>query len=514
MEWTLTPEQILREERPGVFVLHHGVLPEVQAMLLAMVSRAPAGGLRQRLAELIADVGGVTPLFEYPLHPRVQRFISKWVGQYGHSSPRELTGRPAVYIEGLSWLMCSHLFDSSLVIGQENSTRAVARDGTWPMARDASPRLQLNHDYWMGVYRAELTAWEKKLEDPAERAARGIEDKEPFRPALDRARWALPGTISTGASFCSHIRERDATLDRMGTTVRRLANTNTASGRPVLAVLQGIRQGYWGALPGFYFATRPVHPLDDPHDPRASRSPWEGRERYVAQRSPHRGHAFNSSLGGRSGRGAQEGRYSREKARGYLDRRANGHRVDISILCGIAQARDFMRHRTGVPWTASLQMFPVRPAVGPVSHRITETVCIDPAYEILTPEGREALTRLPELLDTYLQYQREGDEWQGILQLPLGTLVHLQANMGLRDALYMAELRSLAKGADFVYKEAANDLRWDFWGMIGLESFNMDELQARRAGGGSARIPKEVVDMHHTPPTPPRDWSALAPERR
>lgn len=510
MEWTLTPEQVLREVRPGVFVLHHALLPEVQAMLLAMTSRAPAGGLRQRLAELIEAVGGLRPLFEYPLHPRVQGFILKWVGQYGHSSVRELTGRPAIYVEGASWLMCSHLFDSSLVVGQENSTRAVARDGNWPMARDADPRLRPGHDYWMSVYQAERAAWEKKLEDPAERAARGIEDKEPFRPALDRARWALPGTISTGASFCSNIRERDATLDRMGTTLRRLANTDTSEGKVVLDVLRDITEGYREALPGFALGVRPTHPLDRPHDYRASRSPWEGTDRYAGTCSQHRAHA--ASYIGRGSPPSYAG-FSREKARSYLDRKANKHQVAISILCGIAQARDFMRHRTGVPWTASLQTPPCESPSGPTSHAIRETVCIDPAYEVLTPEGREALQRLPVLLEEYLAYQRAGNEWQGLLSLPLGTLVHLQSDMGLRDALYMAELRSLAKGADFVYKEAANDLRWDLWSPIGLEWAKVQELQAQRRGA-HAVLPQEIVDLHHPVPAPPRQWALWAPGSR
>ena len=207
----------LHEPTPGTLVLDHRLTPEVRAMLAAMVSRSPVGGMRQRYAEVVeavlksglnhpagagrdwfpTEVYAEDALTTYPLHPKVQGFFDQFVGQYGHSSVMELTGSPTVAVEGVSWFTAWLLFDSPLVAGQEFSTRAVRRTD-WPMARESrivegtitDPSLADLHREWLEVYEAEVAWWTEHLTDPANRAALGIADKEPFRPALDRARWA------------------------------------------------------------------------------------------------------------------------------------------------------------------------------------------------------------------------------------------------------------------------------------------------------------------------------------
>ena len=156
----------LHETSPGIFYLDHRLTPEVRAMLAAMASRAPVGGIKARYQQLVDAVAhdlrrlwldarteNTAPeesfdvlswyaqaedrLCVTPLHPKVQGFFDQFVGMYGHSSIMELTGTPTVYTEGISWYTAWLLFDSPLCAGQEFSTRAVQHKD-WPMARELS----------------------------------------------------------------------------------------------------------------------------------------------------------------------------------------------------------------------------------------------------------------------------------------------------------------------------------------------------------------------------------------
>ena len=186
----------LNETVPGFFWVDPAVRPEVRAMLSAMVSRMPIGGIRQRYSELVDAIAqyiwGVAQersvaandyikrtiknsemldlgveldwdlaikdpewsetieeireeaehrLTEYPLPTVVQEWIDKWVGKYGHSSPLELVGSPTVFFgdgadRGVSLWTAYLLFDSPLCSGQEMSTRAVRRKD-WPICLEA-----------------------------------------------------------------------------------------------------------------------------------------------------------------------------------------------------------------------------------------------------------------------------------------------------------------------------------------------------------------------------------------
>lgn len=131
------------------FVLDHRLNPMVSAMFAAMSSRLPAGGIEQRYREVVEAIAKTLPngktsvtdqaedvLTELELHPIVQEFFDKFVGQYGHASILECVGQPAVYVEGVSPWTAYLSFDNPLVAGQEFSTRAVRRRD-WPLCREA-----------------------------------------------------------------------------------------------------------------------------------------------------------------------------------------------------------------------------------------------------------------------------------------------------------------------------------------------------------------------------------------
>ena len=488
----------LHEPAPGTIVLDHRLTPEVRAMLAAMVSRSPIGGMKQRYMEVLRAVaesvfnekrdhqlaawkaGGLDDhempeyitwdavedggrgwyglaedrLTTYPLHSKVQGFFDQFVGAYGHSSILELTGSPAVGVEGVSWFTAWLLFDSPLVAGQEFSTRAV-RHKDWPMARECHlppageqlrslgdgdeatgpviPNNELHdnlvelHQDWLEVYEAEVSWWQTHFSDPANRAALGIGDKEPFRPALDRARWALPGTIATGAAFASHLRERarvirDAqSINKTPTPVWADIEAAYRQAAPGLAQY-GLREAVAGGtrdLPGHLASIlRPVDALRGP----------KGVVVHL-QTVP-----LNTEVP----------TYARTQERSYMDPWFNHYaRVSVQIECSLAVARDWHRHRTLYPWHLGVVL-------------TQGVIVIDRRYEPKSELGR---SKLPELLrrstELYRRFLDAGDVERAALALPLGTKVVVSASGGLRDVVYMLELRAHAHGANFEYKEQA-----------------------------------------------------------
>lgn len=516
----------LHEPTPGTIVLDHRLTPEVRAMLAAMVSRSPIGGMKQRYMEVLRAVAeglveedfqkyppermeqatrylkedhgeanyrevmlsgrlgeAEVALTSYPLHPKVQGFFDQFVGAYGHSSILELTGSPTVGVEGISWFTAWLLFDSPLVAGQEFSTRAV-RHKNWPMARESivsavrggavimrdrellvSPRQEVSfpvphlkylHNDWLEVYEAEVAWWQKHLSDPENRAALGIGDKEPFRPALDRARWALPGTFATGAAFASHLRERarvirDAqSINKTPTPVWADLETAYRKAAPGLAQY-GLREAVAGGtrdLPGHLASIlRPVEALAEPSGVvvRLQTVPVDAEVRP----------------------------YARSQERSYLDPWFNNlARASVQIECSLAVARDWHRHRTLYPWHLGVVLS-------------EDLISIDRRYEPKSELGR---SKLPELLrrstELYQRFLAAGDVERAALALPLGTKVVVSASGGLRDVVYMLELRAHAHGANFEYKEQAEAALHHLEIRMRLAFMSFDSEESLYSGSG------------------------------
>ena len=163
------------------------------------------------------------------LHPIIQGFFDKFVGQYGHSSVLELTGRPVVFIEHISWWLAYLTFDNPLVKGQEMSTRAIWRP-EWPMAGDvaaddsatpfhahrsmlpagmehgstehlqwataeANPRMAEMHTLGLRIAAAEIEAWKVELRQLcAEECSEGWRYPKGYRNPRpgDRIRFDIP----------------------------------------------------------------------------------------------------------------------------------------------------------------------------------------------------------------------------------------------------------------------------------------------------------------------------------
>lgn len=391
----------------------------------------------------------------------------------GNSSIMELVGGQAVFAEGISWLTAWLLFDSPLCTGQEFSTRAV-QHADWPMAREcfdrheepeyvhegesvhyedggiaihAEPgdvglevltgRLDLTalHRDWFEVFEAEVAWWKEHLTDEANRKALGIGDKEPFRPALDRARWALPGTIATGCGHTSHLRDRARVL-RDGSLLAQSSKAPAAE-----AVWNDLAKAYKEALPGL--------------------SGMGLREAVYGAESQIPGHLatmFSSAPDGPDAEidcafteGLSDVRpFKRTKEKSYSDPLANSvYRVNVTFRCSLAVARDWHRQRTAYPWHLQVvraQHLTAEP--GPIQ--------IDSHYAPMSDIGK---AKVPDLLrrstEVFDRFMADRNLMQAGLALPLGTRVRLRGQAGLRDAIYLLELRKYAHGANFEYQDQA-----------------------------------------------------------
>lgn len=416
------------------WVLDHRLTPEVRAMMCAMASRMPAGGIQQRYRDVVTAVGleGEERLCGYPLHPRVREFFDKFVLRYGHGSIKELTGSPSVFFEGISMHTSYLSFDNPLVAGQEFSTRALRRKN-WPMCFEACglPELQSLHDDWLAVFDAEVETWKEYFNVPAHRARHGVEDKEPFRPALDRARWALPSTIATGVSHTSNVRA-------MG---RVIADGKAFTNNSKTWAL--IQHTYEKALPGL-------------------KGMWL-REAVAGDGSPLPGHLRIEGVQGppsvrvnvQLSERVESLEAYRRQPKAYLDPQWNQlGRVEIEFPCSWMVARDWHRHRCVYPWRARF----VETPAGEFQLHDTYTPVSKLALEFVG-EGGNRVRRFIHLMDRsrdlYERFRREGDMEKAMLCIPGGTLMSMRASGGLRDVTYMLELRANAHGANFEYKSQA-----------------------------------------------------------
>jgi len=359
----------------------------------------------------------------------------------------------AIYTEGISWYTAYLLFDSPLCSGQEFSTRAV-RHKDWPMAREAQitlddgdvddgcighhPLLVGLHNDWFEVFEAEVDWWKEHFSSAENRAKYGIKDKEPFRPALDRARWAIPGTIATGCAHTGHLRERARVL-RDGLLLAQ-ASGDAATEQ----VWNDIRTGYQNALPGL----AGMGLREAIYDGESTKLPAHllmgnvalGPDVLVTV-------TLNESLLIPDDLTP----YARDfDVRAYTDPSLNSlGLVNAALQCSLAVCRDWHRHRTMYPWVLRL----VR--------RLLEDggwgdIMLDSHYEPMSELGK---AKTPGLLArssaAYDEFMADGNQMKAMLTLPLGTRVQMTGTAGLRDALYTFELRRDAHGANFEYQDQA-----------------------------------------------------------
>jgi hypothetical protein len=368
---------------------------------------------------------------------------------------------------------------------------------------EVDPDLKALHNDWMEVFEAEVEAWRQEFQSPCpecngtgvlcddpDMTIRGLTkvhptdgtpvlvavvlqggetrevtvraclkcgntgkkyptaDKEPFRPALDRARWAIPGTIATGCAHTGHLRERARAL-------RDGLNVATKSGcEAAVQTWKDIYDGYRQALPGMaglglreavYDGTEediPGH-LDlllttvPPSDQEVEVKLWPTcRDEDIDNVFP----------------------YKRETGKkSYIDPVFNAlFQVEVTFRCSLAVLRDWHRHRTMYPWRVAV-----------IGEGPDKNIRLHPAYKPVSDLGKE---KLPGLLarstEMFHKAAAAGNWYKAMMCLPFGTQVEARGTGGLRDVVYLAELRSTVKGANFEYKAQATEALKQLTGLL------------------------------------------------
>lgn len=468
----------LKQVGPNVSYLSDKVVPEVRAMFAAMMSRAPKGGIKERYRQVVNAIANkfweeirennsndLLPewedvcknpkgfayletfsraedrLIQYPIHPIVQRFFDKFVKNYGHGSIKELTGSPVVFIEDVSWWFAYLTFDNPLVSGQETSTRAVMHYSS--MASDVpqeySSKFQQLHDWGMRLTREDIEFWKNEFHGNPDKYP-WIKDPQAFRPAFDRARWALPGTVRCGVAHTANIR----TMSRVLQVMQRIAVlSNSLEARSIIAQVVRAYEEALPALAGMWsseavggeIAELPVHlPVGLPaysggtlgvlpsYSLRVTGDSWkkEMLAKVLALRTEHKN---------------------------YIDPAFNRLIVEVSFSCSLACARDWHRHRPVMPWCLRIK----------ANGRPHAPYGLRPGDSTLE-DRPEVLAYFEECHALYQRLLAEGKAWQAMLALPLGTTCDMYGGGGAQHVLYMLELRKHAPGANFEYKEIATQL--------------------------------------------------------
>ncbi len=436
----MTEYKYLHTVGDNCFWLDHRIVPEVRALLCAKMSRAPRGGIRVRYQELLDAISKEgyewdpeDRLCVYPLHSAVQSFFDINVKNYGHGSIKELTGTPSVFVEGLSWWLAWMSFDNPLVRGQEMSTRALWRRD-WPMAvdvdTDVDPRMAEIHELGLKITAAEIQAWKAELrsiDHKGDMKYPWIKDPQAFRPAFDRARWALPGTIATGVSHAGDIR----TMGRVVQAMRTFCKDDPKATKLVDEIVRTYRE----ALPGMADMW-----LAEAHTEGDNEAPLDYRFSRIDEAvHPEVSPTLRTCWVQDPADGVRT-----HKHRKYSDPEWNHSvRMSMSIPGSIAGARDWHRHRTAMPWTFKLQ----------------EPLHINVHYKPLSVIGKDLTPRYLALCaSVYRDHMEAGRTLQALLALPLGTNCTVQGQAGEAYFRYITELRAYAHGANFEYEKAAKVL--------------------------------------------------------
>lgn len=258
-----------------------------------------------------------------------------------------------------------------------------------------------------------------------------MKDPQPFRPAFDRARWALPGTISTSVACASHVRERARAIQD-GSLLAQASNSPSA-----MLLWREIATAYQEAIPGI--GTLGLR--EAVYDPS---SKIAGHLKVGVTEESQDVKVTVHTIGDPTTLKSKV--FSRDNQKSYVDPSLNHFaQVAVVIQCSLAAARDWHRHRTLFPWSLDVV-------------KKDGLLVIDHHYAPLTDFSKEKLgmlvARTTALYDSFVAV---GDQYSAMLCLPLGTRVRLSGSAGMRDFVYTFELRAHAHGANFEYKLQAEE---------------------------------------------------------
>lgn len=394
--------------RDDVYIMNPAVGADTMAVMGAKMSRAP--DLRVRWEDLVQHADGEWD-FRSPPKP-VRDFLEMNLAQYGHASIASMAKAVWVYAHGFGWPAAWLLEDFPLFDGQEVSTRAVdaakipGKHGPGSVCTYSPVGMDDLHDAWMELY-------------AEERAKAG---KGGWR--FDDARVYLPGTTPTGVVITNDVRAIARQMDLIralggeweGLAEQVMAGVSAAS--PVTTQSVGWRNrqapGHWR----FGVRRRPDTESVTP-------------EQAVDLVQHDTGITVRRPVGA----------VARPHARSYLDPLwREAPRFRIRMLCSVACARDWHRHRPVMPWRLSVVL------------DMDDRIVLAPWYRM---EEKVSSNLLAKTSDAFISAGGLNGNFGALHALPFGALVELTAVGTLPELLYMLELRATAEGANPEYKAQA-----------------------------------------------------------
>jgi len=131
----------------------------------------------------------------------------------------------------------------------------------------------------------------------------------------------------------------------------------------------------------------------------------------------------------------------RERSKGsYLDPNYNNIHVARATPCSLAVARDWHRHRSAMPINLA------------VKGELRLYADYGPKSEYAKAHFRALWDKTQQVYDHLLDV---GNRYLAILALPLGTAAEVSGVNGLRNFVYMVDLRRDVRGANFEYQAQA-----------------------------------------------------------
>lgn len=382
------------------WVTEHGAVatgpPDELAVLGAKTSRT--ADVEKKWRQLVDDAGGV------------EAFLDLNFGDYGHGSIGTMAQGLFLHVRKVGWPFAWYLEDHPLFVGQETSTRAVdlTREGYARTAPD-DKRLRRLHDEMLEAF----------AEEKAKLASEGG-----YR--YDTIRYLLPGTISTAVTYVANVRVGMRHLYQMRHSLPETFQ------EPVNDLIAGMH------------ALAPRASKNARYNPVPSMSTWSWKTVHRTGPDLTNDDLENVEVAVTpiTRRVSVEDLPPRDPGRlTYLDPLWSRHRrFDLKIVCTVAAARDWHRHRPAMPWTV----------------RVLTGDWRDPKLQIRTPasfdEGR-AGTFCD--LATEVFYDLRTPIQERLHALPFGALVELTCEVDMRNLLYMLELRYRSGGANAEYKAQA-----------------------------------------------------------
>lgn len=331
----------------------------------------------------------------------IERFLKTNIFNYNHASIGDM-GFATVFHRGFGWLTSRVLLDDPLFNGQETSSRAVNILNYWPdICYDADKKFTFSHEKFKNIFN-ELTKNTNKT-----------------NYSFDSIRWSLPGTLCNGIVVSMNIRAFSRKLDYIKQDFPITAHEYLKGLKFIAPYLTEALYGKNRQIPSRYtkISTFNIDTLFDNYDKMIHIKPpknFNSNNIFIND--------FDMRL---------------KDTKNMLDSRLNRLGLfELTIFCSIAEARDWFRHRTALPWDIYVLTINNKPFVNTFFE----------SYGLYKNEVEKYMS------DYNLEKTNHISELYG---LPYGSMLKIRCFVPLNYLVYILELRANSHGSNIEYSSKA-----------------------------------------------------------